>query len=275
MKFTKMHGLGNDYVCINGFEEQIKHPAETAIWMCDRHYGVGADGLLLVLPSKVADFKMELYNADGTVARMCGNGIRCLGKYVFEHSMTTQEALWIETPAGLRQIYLYPSQNKVDNVRADMGKPNLEAHSIPILSERDIVWNEPLQVCQKEFRITGISMGNPHVVVFVEELKDFPMEQYGLGFEFHPIFPERTNVEFCHILNEHEIAVRVWERGVGETLSCGTGACAAAVAAILHNQTKQKVRVWLPGGVLEVEWMESTNHVHLTGEVKTVFEGEL
>lgn len=275
MKFTKMHGLGNDYVCINGFHERISMPEEMAIKLCDRHYGIGADGMLLILPSETADFKMELYNADGSSAKMCGNGIRCLGKYVFDHGFTKALNLTIETLSGIHPIVLYVDSDEVKTIKVDMGIPILNAHRIPIRSEKDIVFQEPIQVCQKEFLMTGVSMGNPHVVVFVDELAHLPIEEWGLGFEFHPRFPDRINVEFCKIVNDREIDVRVWERGVGETLACGTGACAATVASILNGVTNRKLTVKLPGGMLEAEWNPKTNRVFLIGGACTVFEGEI
>ena len=275
MKFTKMHGLGNDYVCINGFHEKVPMPEKLAVALCDRHYGIVADGMLLILPSEKADFKMELYNADGSSAGMCGNGTRCLGKYVFEHEMTTSHALMIETVSGLHPIYLHVVSDKVEEIKVDMGMPILNAHRIPIRSEKDIVFQEPIQVCQKEFRMTGVSMGNPHIVIFVEDLEHLPMEEWGLALEFHPRFPERINVEFCKIIDDRTIRVRVWERGVGETLACGTGASAAVVAAVLNRFTEPEVCVELPGGKLEVEWNSETQHVFLTGGVRTVFEGEI
>lgn len=273
MKFTKMHGLGNDYVCINGFHERISMPEEMAIKFCDRHYGIGADGMLLILPSETADFKMELYNADGSNAKMCGNGIRCLGKYVFEHGLTKAHDLSVETRSGIRCIFLNEISGEVQSIKVDMGIPVLNAHKIPIRSEKDIVIQEPIQVCQREFKMTGVSMGNPHVVVFVDELEHLPMEQWGIGFEFHPSFPDRTNIEFCKVISDNVLKVRVWERGVGETFACGTGACAAVVASVLNGFTGRKVCVNLPGGNLEVEWNSETQHIFLTGDVRTVFEG--
>lgn len=275
MKFTKMHGLGNDYICINGFHEKISTPEAMAVNLCDRHYGIGGDGMLLILPSETADFKMELYNADGSGAKMCGNGIRCLGKYVFEHGLTKEKELTIETPSGPHSIFLRASSNRVEDVKVDMGVPILNAHSIPIRSEKDLVFREPIEVCQKEFLMTGVSMGNPHVVVFVEDLENLPMEQWGYAFEFHPRFPDRINAEFCKVIDDRRIQVRVWERGVGETLACGTGASAAVVAAILNGVTKREVCVELPGGKLQVTWDPETEHVFLTGEARNVFEGEI
>ena len=275
MKFTKMHGLGNDYVCINGFHEKVSMPEKLAVELCNRHYGIGADGMLLILPSEKADFKMELYNADGSSAGMCGNGIRCLGKYVYEHAMTRSKELAIETCSGIRQMYLRIVSDKVEAVRVDMGIPILDAHRIPIRSEKDIVFQETIQVCQNELCMTGVSMGNPHIVIFLEELKELPIEEWGTFLEFHPRFPERINIEFCKVIDRRTIRVRVWERGVGETLACGTGACATVVASVLSGYTEHDVRVELLGGNLEVVWDLETQHVFLSGEARTVFEGEI
>lgn len=275
MKFTKMHGLGNDYVCINGFRENVPMPEKAAIALCDRHYGIGADGMLLILPSEKADFRMKLYNADGSEAGMCGNGIRCFGKYVYDHGMTKSQELTIETLSGLRRLSLKTVSGKVEEVRVDMGIPVLDPHCIPIQSEKDLVLQEPIQVCQKDFLITGVSMGNPHIVIFGEDLEQLPMEKWGSALEFHPKFPERTNIEFCKVIDQKTIRMRVWERGVGETFACGTGACAAVVAAVLNGFTEREVCVKLPGGQLEVAWDQETQHVFLTGEAQMVFEGEI
>ena len=222
MIFTKMHGLGNDYVCINCFRERVEDPSGFARALCDRHYGIGADGLILICPSKVSDFKMEIYNSDGSVAGMCGNGIRCLGKYVYDYGLTGKETLSIETKSGIRNMHLQIRDGKACGAMVDMGVPRLNAHSIPILSEKDLVINDPIEVQEKNYRMTGISMGNPHVVIFSEEINGIPLEETGRELEFHPRFPERANIEFCHVTARDRMEVRVWERGVGETLACGT-----------------------------------------------------
>jgi len=275
MKFTKMHGLGNDYICVSGFREKIFEPEKMAVTLCDRHFGIGADGLLLILPSEQADFRMELYNTDGSSAKMCGNGIRCLGKYVFEHGLTRSCDLMIETMSGMHRIFLQMNAGNVEKVKVDMGIPILNAHSIPILSEKDIVFQEAIWVCQKKFLMTGVSMGNPHVVIFMEDLAHLEMERWGSALEFHSRFPERMNIEFCKAIDERTLQVRVWERGVGETLACGTGACAAQVAAVLNEFTEREVCVRLPGGDLQVEWNRETEHVFLTGGAEIVFEGKI
>lgn len=275
MIFTKMHGLGNDYVCINCFRERVEDPPGFARTLCDRHYGIGADGLILICPSKVSDFKMEIYNSDGSVAGMCGNGIRCLGKYVYDYGLTGKETLSIETKSGIRNMHLQIRDGKACGAMVDMGVPRLNAHSIPILSEKDLVINDPIEVQEKNYRMTGISMGNPHAVIFSEEINGIPLEETGRELEFHPRFPERANIEFCHVTARNRMEVRVWERGVGETLACGTGACAAVVASVLNDLTDEEVIVKLLGGELSVRWDRKVNHVFLEGPAVKVFDGVL
>lgn len=275
MIFTKMHGLGNDYVCINCFRERVEDPPGFARTLCDRHYGIGADGLILICPSKVSDFKMEIYNSDGSVAGMCGNGIRCLGKYVYDYRLTGKETLSIETKSGIRNMYLHIQDGKACGAMVDMGVPRLNAHSIPILSEKDLVINEPIEVQEKNYRMTGISMGNPHAVIFSEEINGISLEETGRELEFHPRFPERANIEFCHVTARDRMEIRVWERGGGETLACGTGACAAVVASVLNDLTDEEVIVKLLGGELSVRWDRKVNHVFLEGPAVKVFDGVL
>lgn len=275
MIFTKMHGLGNDYVCINCFRERVEDPSGFARTLCDRHYGIGADGLILICPSKVSDFKMEIYNSDGSVAGMCGNGIRCLGKYVYDYRLTGKETLSIETKSGIRNMHLHIKDGKACGAMVDMGVPRLNAHSIPILSEKDLVINDPIEVQKKNYRMTGISMGNPHAVIFLEEINGISLEETGRELEFHPRFPERANIEFCHVTARDRMEIRVWERGVGETLACGTGACAAVVASVLNDLTDEEVIVKLLGGELSVRWDRKVNHVFLEGPAVKVFDGVL
>jgi diaminopimelate epimerase len=275
MIFTKMHGLGNDYVCINCFRERVEDPPGFARALCDRHYGIGADGLILICPSKVSDFKMEIYNSDGSVAGMCGNGIRCLGKYVYDYRLTGKETLSIETKSGIRNMHLHIQDGKACGAMVDMGVPRLNAHSIPILSEKDLVINDPIEVQEKNYRMTGISMGNPHAVIFSEEINGISLEETGRELEFHPRFPERANIEFCHVTARNRMEIRVWERGVGETLACGTGACAAVVASVLNDLTDEEVIVKLLGGELSVRWDRKVNHVFLEGPAVKVFDGVL
>lgn len=275
MIFTKMHGLGNDYVCINCFRERVEDPSGFARTLCDRHYGIGADGLILICPSKVSDFKMEIYNSDGSVAGMCGNGIRCLGKYVYDYRLTGKETLSIETKSGIRNMHLHIQDGKACGAQVDMGVPRLNAHSIPILSEKDLVINDPIEVQKKNYRMTGISMGNPHAVIFSKEINGISLEETGRELEFHPRFPERANIEFCHVTARDRMEIRVWERGVGETLACGTGACAAVVASVLNDLTDEEVIVKLLGGELSVRWDRKVNHVFLEGPAVKVFDGVL
>lgn len=275
MIFTKMHGLGNDYVCINCFRERVEDPPGFARALCDRHYGIGADGLILICPSKVSDFKMEIYNSDGSVAGMCGNGIRFLGKYVYDYRLTGKETLSIETKSGIRNMHLHIQDGKACGAMVDMGVPRLNAHSIPILSEKDLVINDPIEVQKKNYRMTGISMGNPHAVIFSEEINGISLEETGRELEFHPRFPERANIEFCHVTARDRMEIRVWERGVGETLACGTGACAAVVASVLNDLTDEEVIVKLLGGELSVRWDRKVNHVFLEGPAVKVFDGVL
>lgn len=275
MIFTKMHGLGNDYVCINCFRERVEDPSGFARTLCDRHYGIGADGLILICPSKVSDFKMEIYNSDGSVAGMCGNGIRCLGKYVYDYRLTGKETLSIETKSGIRNMHLHIQDGKACGAMVDMGVPRLNAHSIPILSEKDLVINDPIEVQKKNYRMTGISMGNSHAVIFSEEINGISLEETGRELEFHPRFPERANIEFCHVTARDRMEIRVWERGVGETLACGTGACAAVVASVLNDLTDEEVIVKLLGGELSVRWDRKVNHVFLEGPAVKVFDGVL
>ena len=274
MIFTKMHGLGNDYVCINCFRERVEDQPGFARTLCDRHYGIGADGLILICQSKVSDFKMEIYNSDGSVAGMCGNGIRCLGKYVYDYRLTGKETLSIETKSGIRNMHLHIQDGKACGAMVDMGVPRLNAHSIPILSEKDLVINDPIEVQKKNYRMTGISMGNPPAVIFLEEINGISLEETGRELEFHPRFPERANIEFCHVTARDRMEIRVWERGVGETLACGTGACATAVACVLNGKTDDEVTVKLLGGDLIIRFDRENNKVYMTGPAKVVFDGE-
>ena len=265
-----MHGLGNDYVYVNCFKENVKDPVKCARFVSDRHKGIGSDGLILIEPSKKADFKIRIFNADGSTAEMCGNGIRCVGKYVYDRRMTSKQIMMIETLAGIRTLKIDGNQ-----VTVDMGTPILEADKIPIISSNTKVINEPIVVNQLNYRITAVSMGNPHVVIFVPNVKGMDLDYLGPSIEYHGRFPNRINVEFVQIIDRRNIQVRVWERGAGETLACGTGACAAVVAAVLNDLTEREVEVKLLGGVLCVKWAKSENVVYMTGPAETVFEGEI
>lgn len=275
MKFTKMHGLGNDYVYVNCFTEEAKEPAELAKLLSDRHKGIGSDGLILIGPSRKADFRMQMYNADGSVGEMCGNGIRCLAKYVYEHGMTAQKILSVETKAGIRRLELMTDKGIVSRVRVDMGSPILKADRIPIISDKEMVISEPILVNRMEYRMTGVSMGNPHVVVYVRNVNGMDVRWLGPRFEYHGRFPKRINTEFAEVIDRNTVKVRVWERGAGETMACGTGACAVAVAGVLNDLTERTVTVKLLGGDLTIEWEESSNTVYMTGPAVTVFDGEI
>ena len=273
MKFTKMHGIGNDYVYVNCFEESIKNPAEVSKFVSDRHFGIGSDGLILISPSAKADFRMNIYNADGSQAEMCGNGIRCVAKYVYDYGLTDKTHISVETLGGIKYLDLTVEDGKVALVRVDMGKPELQADLIPIVSENEQVIDEPIEVDGKEYRMTGVSMGNPHTVIYVDDVKNLDLEKIGPKFENHERFPKRINTEFVRCIDRHTVEMRVWERGSGETLACGTGACAVAVSSILNDLTDTRVTVKLLGGDLQIEWDREKNHVFMTGPAKVVFDG--
>lgn len=273
MKFTKMHGLGNDYVYVNCFEEKIDNPPAVARFVSDRHFGIGSDGLIMINPSKTADFEMEMYNADGSRGEMCGNGIRCVAKYVYDYGLTDKTQISVETLGGIKYLDLTVEDGKVSLVKVDMGKPELEADLIPIISEREQVIDEPIEVDGKEYHMTGVSMGNPHAVIYVEDVKGLDLEKIGPKFENHERFPKRINTEFVHCIDRQTVEMRVWERGSGETLACGTGACAVAVSSILNNLTDTQVTVKLLGGDLQIEWDREKDRVFMTGPATVVFDG--
>ena len=273
MKFTKMHGLGNDYVYVNCFEEKIDNPPAVARFVSDRHFGIGSDGLIMINPSKTADFEMEMYNADGSRGEMCGNGIRCVAKYVYDYGLTDKTQISVETLGGIKYLDLTVEDGKVSLVKVDMGKPELEADLIPIISEREQVIDEPIEVDGKEYHMTGVSMGNPHTVVYVDDVKGLDLEKIGPKFENHERFPKRINTEFVHCIDRQTVEMRVWERGSGETLACGTGACAVAVSSILNNLTDTQVTVKLLGGDLQIEWDREKDRVFMTGPATVVFDG--
>lgn len=274
MRFTKMQGIGNDYVYVDCQSEEVENPSSLAQMVSDRHFGIGSDGLILIRPSVQADFFMEMFNADGTRSEMCGNGIRCVGKYVYDHGLTDKTELAVNTLAGVKHLSLHVEEGKVAAVTVDMGEPVLDPALIPVLAETERVVSEPIDVAGIRFEMTCVSMGNPHAVVFVEDTAGFPVEEIGRPFEFHPLFPKRANVEFVQVLGRSEVNMRVWERGTGETLACGTGACATVVACILNGLTDDEVTVHLLGGDLRIRWDRESGHVHMTGPAATVFEGE-
>ena len=274
LKFTKMHGLGNDYVYMDAINQNIENRAELAKFVSDRHFGIGSDGLILICPSEVADFKMQMFNSDGSEAEMCGNGIRCVGKFVYDKGLTNKTTISIETLAGIKVLEMQEEQGKIKLVKVDMGEPILEPERIPVKSEEYPVTNLKLNAENREFVFSCVSMGNPHAITFIkEDVNTFDICKYGKILENDEAFPNRANIEFVNVVDEKTLKMRVWERGAGETLACGTGACGVAVAAILNNYTQRKVKVKLLGGDLEIEWNKEDNHVYMTGPATTVFEG--
>ncbi|MBF0759860.1 diaminopimelate epimerase [Dysgonomonas mossii] len=275
MKFTKMHGAGNDYIYMNGFVQEIENPSALAIRLSNRNFGIGSDGLVLILPSENSDFRMQMFNSDGSEAEMCGNASRCVGKYVYDNGLTTKKEIALETKAGVKYITLLEGDEKARKVTVDMGEPILDPEQIPVKVDKEPVLNFPLDIDGKIWEISCVSMGNPHAVVFTTGIKELDLPVIGPKFEKHPIFPRKTNTEFIEVVDRKTLNMRVWERGAGETLACGTGACAAAVAAILNGYCDRKITIHLIGGDLEIEWDEQNNHVYMTGEAVTVFEGEI
>lgn len=284
MKFTKMHGCGNDYVYVDCTKEVIPDIAATAVRVSDRHFGIGSDGLILIKSSEVADFEMDMYNADGSRGKMCGNGIRCVAKYVYDHGLTNKTEITVDTQAGIKTLQLTVCDGKVSKVRVDMGEPVLIPQEIPVKASvlgwaddrREAIIAQPFTVANSSYDITCVSMGNPHCITFIDEdVRSFPLEAIGSLFEKHELFPEGVNTEFVNIIDKEHLRMRVWERGSGETLACGTGACAVAVASYLNGFTGRKVDVELMGGHLEIVYDVATNHVFMTGPATEVFSGEI
>lgn len=277
MKFTKMHGTGNDYIYVNGFTESIENPQEAAIAWSDRHKGIGSDGLVLILPSETCDFRMRMFNADGSESEMCGNASRCIGKYVYDKGLTDKTEVSLETLAGVKVLKLFlGTDNKVEKVTVDMGAPILQATQIPTILEGEEIVNRTVEFTPEiKYDITTVSMGNPHAVIFTQGISELNLPAIGPKIENATIFPRRTNTEFIEVVNSNHIKMRVWERGSGETLACGTGACASVVAGVMNGLTGRKTKVELLGGELEIEWNEADDHVYLTGSATTVFEGEI
>lgn len=273
MKFTKMQGLGNDYVYVNGFEERVENPSEMAVKMSNRNFGVGSDGLILINPSEKADFEMEMYNADGSRGEMCGNGIRCVAKYVYDYGLTDKTHISVETLGGIKYLDLTVEDGKVVLVKVDMGSPILTPAQIPVIADEAEAVSVPILVDETEYRMTCVSMGNPHAVVFMDDIEHLEIEKIGPKFEHHERFPNRVNTEFVKVLDRQTASMRVWERGSGETLACGTGACAVAVACILGGYTENKVTVKLLGGDLLIEWDREQNKIYMTGPAEVVFDG--
>lgn len=276
MKFTKMQGIGNDYIYVNCFKENVPDPESVSIKVSDRHFGIGGDGLVLIMPSDKADFRMRMFNADGSEGMMCGNASRCIGKYVYDKGLTDKTDITLETKSGIKKLHLNPENGKVKTVEVDMGEAILKPRDIPMNADGDSFVNKPVAVDGKEQNITAVSMGNPHAVIFTVSIDKLDLEKIGPSYENHPLFPERVNTEFCEIIDSRTLKMRVWERGSGETWACGTGACATAVAAVLNGFCKrdEEITLKLRGGDLKITY-RSDNHVIMCGEAETVFEGEI
>ncbi len=282
MKFTKMQGIGNDYIYVDCTGTDLPDPAALARRLSDRHFGIGGDGLVLILPGEHADFRMRMFNSDGSEAEMCGNASRCVGKYVYDRGLTDRETLTLETGAGIKTLRLHPEHGIVKSVTVDMGVPRLRPEEIPVLPEKagwpageDRIQERPMQVGGRSFSVTCVNMGNPHCIIFQDSVEDWPIEQWGPLFENAEIFPRRINTEFAQVLDRNRIRMRVWERGSGETMACGTGACATLVAAALTGRTERKAALLLNGGSLEIEWEEKSGRVLMTGPAEFVFDGEI
>ena len=274
MEFTKMQGTGNDYIYIDAINQKIEKREELAIKLSDRHFGIGSDGIILICKSKKADFKMEIYNADGSQAEMCGNGIRCFGKFLYDNKLTNKREIKIETKCGIKTVYLNIKNNVVTSVTVDMGLPIFESRKIPTTIEKEYIKNYPLKFKDKTYRATCVSMGNPHTIIFTNNLEEINVKNDGSIIENSEYFPNKTNVEFAQVLNRNVVKMYVWERGTGETLACGTGACATVVAGIINGYLERKSMVILKGGTLFVEWGKN-NKIYLTGDAVTVFKGKI
>ena len=275
MKFTKMHGIGNDYIYVNGFEETVENPNELAVRVSDRHFGIGSDGLVLIEPSSVADFRMRMFNADGSEGDMCGNASRCIGKYVFDRGLTDKTRVTLETRSGIKVLELTVEGGKVKRVRVDMGAPRIRCEEVPCTLGTGVVLRAPVHVLDRTFEITPVCTGNPHGIIFLDEpVETFELAKYGPVLECHPAFPKKANIEFVQVLSKERLRMRVWERGSGITLACGTGSCAALVAANLCGLANRRATVVLDGGELVNEWDEATGHVFMSGPAAFVFDGE-
>jgi diaminopimelate epimerase len=276
MNFTKMHGLGNDFIIVTGESQLPEQAAELAIKLCDRFFGIGADGLVYILPSEKADFMMRIMNSDGSEAEQCGNAIRCVSKYVYDHGMIGQTEISIETiGAGRQNVQLFLKDGKVDNVRVDMGQPILNGTQVPTTVDQAIVKDYPIEVDGREFRFTAVSMGNPHCVIYVDDAINMDLQTWGPKLETHPMFPRKINVEFVTVKSRDYADMRVWERGAGPTLACGTGACATLVASVLNGVTDREATISLKGGNLFIEWNAEDNHVYMTGPAQEVYKGSV
>jgi diaminopimelate epimerase len=274
LRFTKMHGIGNDYIYIDCFAASVGDPAALARRVSPRRTGIGSDGVILICPSDMADCRMEMYNADGSRGEMCGNGIRCVGKYVYDHGLVHKDTLRVATDAGVKALRLHMRHGRVYAVTVDMGEPLLDGPRIPVAAEGRVI-NAPLEVDGRTYQVTCVSTGNPHCVTFVPSIEDLPLADIGPRFEHHPFFPQRVNTEFVQVMERTELRMRVWERGSGETAACGSGACAVLVAAVLNDKADRHATIHLNGGDLEIEWKAADNHVFMTGPAEEVFSGEI
>lgn len=276
MKFTKMHGIGNDYIYVNCFEEKIDSPERVAVYVSDRRKGIGSDGLVMIMPSDKADFRMRIFNADGSEAMMCGNATRCIGKYVYDKGLTDKTEITLETNSGIKYLTLFPENGKVEFVEVDMGKAILAPKDIPVNSDKESFISEPVEVDGKEYKITCVSMGNPHAIVYMDDIKDLELEKIGPSFENHKLFPDRINTEFIEVIDSRTLNMRVWERGSGETFACGTGACASVVASVLNGYCKhdEEVTVHLRGGDLKITW-NSDGTVIMKGPAALICDGDI
>lgn len=277
MRFTKLHGCGNDYVYVDGATEKIPQEKKPEIvkFLSDRHFGIGGDGVIFINPSDVADFEMEMFNADGTRAEMCGNGIRCVAKFVYDKGLTDKTKISVVSFGKIKYLQLFLKDGKVDTVRVNMGAPELIAANVPVVCDKERAIDEPIIVQGEEYKMTCVSMGNPHAVVFIDDVTGLDIEKIGPYFENHERFPNRTNTEFVKVLDRSNVEMRVWERGTGETFACGTGCCATAVACVLNGLTDENVNVKVLGGEIQVSWDREANLVYMTGPATTVFEGEI
>ena len=275
MKFTKMHGLGNDYIYVNCTQQSIDNPSEVAKRISDRHFGIGSDGLVLILPSEKADFRMRMFNSDGSESEMCGNAIRCVGKYVFDNKLTGKTNITIETLAGIKVLELTVEDGKVVLARVDMGEPILTPKEIPVIGEKERFINEPIKINGQIYNVTAVSMGNPHAITYVDDVINFPLFEVGPKMEVSEFFPRKVNAEFVEVVDRSTLKMRVWERGAGETLACGTGASAVLVASVLNGVSERAATIKLLGGDLFIEWSEKDNHVYMTGPAVKVFDGEI
>ncbi len=276
MKFTKMQGCGNDYVYINCFEENVENPSELAIKMSNRNFGVGSDGLILVMPSDIADCRMRMFNSDGSESEMCGNGIRCVGKFVHDKNIVKKDIITVETLAGIKALEFFKDENNmVLDVKVNMGQPIFSPKDIPVISDEEIVKNLKLRALDKEFTFTCVSMGNPHAITFVDDVDNFDVNKYGSILESDPSFPKRANIEFVEVIDNNNLKMRVFERGSGETFACGTGTCATVVASFLNGKcNRENVNVKLLGGTLNISWDNKDNNVYMIGPARFVFEGD-